>query len=270
MSVHTKTPVSQSLSSNASETDIPAIEVDNLSVSYDRETVFFPSSVSLQKGHVIGILGPNGAGKSTFLKSIMGLIPKDQGKITFFNQKISKFRKKVAYVPQRTDIDWHFPVLVRDVIMMGRYPLQKWYQRNRQEDHDIVQRCLEKVHLTSFADRQIGQLSGGQQQRVFLARALAQEAELFLLDEPFVGVDATTEDIMVEQLKALKAEGKTILVVHHDLSKANQYFDQLLLINQKVIGYGPVDKMFQPEWLQKTYGGQLTMLSQHDQVTVIH
>lgn len=249
---------------------LSSIQVQQLSVSYHGKQVFKPSSVTLEQGKLIGIIGPNGAGKSTFLKGIMGLIPIDSGEIRIFNQAVKKVRKRIAYVPQRSDIDWDFPVLVKDVVMMGRYPLMGWFRREKEKDRQIVSAALEKVGLTSLAKRQIGQLSGGQQQRVFLARALAQEADLFLLDEPFVGVDVATEQIILAQLRQLISEGKTIVVVHHDLSKATHYFDRLLLINQEIIGYGPSEEMFQPEWLDRTYGNQLTMIHKENQVMVIN
>jgi len=247
-----------------------SIKVDDLAVSYHGKQVFKPSSVRLEQGQLIGVIGPNGAGKSTFLKGVMGLIPIDSGEISILNQKVKQVRKKIAYVPQRSDIDWDFPVLVRDVVMMGRYPLMGWFRRAKEKDHQIVEDCLEKVGLSHLHDRQIGQLSGGQQQRVFLARALAQEADLFLLDEPFVGVDVATEKIIIGLLRELKEEGKTIVVIHHDLSKATEYFDQLLLINQEIVAYGPAEETFKPELLNQTYGNQLTMIQNENRVLVIN
>lgn len=247
----------------------PVIEAKNLCVAYQGKIALHPSTVSLNSGKLIGVIGPNGAGKSTFLKGVMGLVPLLSGTVDVLGQPVHKVQKKVAYVPQRSDIDWDFPVLVHEVIMMGRYPLLGWFKRPKEQDQQIVRECLEKVQLTDFANRQIGQLSGGQQQRVFLARALAQKADLLLLDEPFVGVDVATEQIMIEQLRELRNEGKTIIVVHHDLSKANQYFDEILLINKGIVGYGPVNDMFQPHILNEAYGGKLAIIHQGEKVTVM-
>ncbi|GAA0369258.1 metal ABC transporter ATP-binding protein [Bacillus horti] len=245
------------------------VEATNLSVAYQGKVALHPSTVALNSGKLIGIIGPNGAGKSTFLKGVMGLVPLLSGDVKIWDQPVSKIQKKVAYVPQRSDIDWDFPVLVQDVIMMGRYPLLGWFKRPKAYDYQVVQDCLEKVQLTDFSKRQIGQLSGGQQQRVFLARALAQEANLLLLDEPFVGVDIATEHIMIEQLRELRNQGKTIIVVHHDLSKANQYFDEILLINKGIVGYGPVQQIFKPDILNEAYGGKLAVIQQENKVTVM-
>ena len=202
-------------------------------MSYDSKKVFEDITFSIPPGQIIGIIGPNGGGKSTLLKAIMGLISKDQGEIEIFGKEVTKSRKQVAYVPQRNGIDMDFPALVEDVVMMGRYPHLTWWGLPKRKDRQMVEYCLKQVGMLDYRKRQIGQLSGGQQQRVFLARALAQEAELFLLDEPFSGIDITSENLIMDILKNMKYRGKTIFVVHHDLTKAESYFDSMILLNGK-------------------------------------
>ena len=216
--------------------------------------------VTIPPGKLIGIIGPNGAGKSTLIKSIMGLIPIEAGWIRLFGEPGKRHLKRVAYVPQRKSVDWDFPVNVLDVVMMGRYGRLGLFRWPKAHDREVAWACLEKVHMRTYADRQIANLSGGQQQRVFLARALAQECDLYLMDEPFAGVDAATEDSIIELLHALRADGKTILMVHHDLPTARNYFDMLMLLNMRLIDFGPTETMFTYEKLQKTYGGRLTIL----------
>ncbi|HEX8311139.1 MAG TPA: metal ABC transporter ATP-binding protein, partial [Chthoniobacteraceae bacterium] len=204
----------------------------------------------------------NGAGKSTLIKAIMGVVPASSGWIKIFGEPFKKNLTRVGYVPQRESVDWDFPVNVMDVVLMGRYGHLGLMRRPSKRDREIARECLEKVHLLPYADRQIANLSGGQQQRVFLARALAQESDLYLMDEPFAGVDAATEAAIIMLLQELKARGKTILVVHHDLPTARSYFDMLLLINMRVVAFGPTSEVFTHELLQKTYGGRLTILSE--------
>ncbi len=210
----------------------------------------------------MGILGPNGAGKSTLLKAALGLMPVRRGYSQFFGKPLPAVRQRVGYVPQRASVDWDFPVTVWDVVLMGRYGGKKFWQRITAEDKEIARESLAKVGMENYADRQISNLSGGQQQRVFLARALAQQSDLYLMDEPFAAVDAATERTVVELLGAMQAEGRTVLVVHHDITTAPVYFDHLLMLNLRLIAYGPTADVWQEENLKRTYGGQSTVLSE--------
>lgn len=239
----------------------PAIQVSALSVSYERKRVLTNIYLSLEPGQRYGVIGPNGAGKSTLFKAILGLV-EYSGKVEIEGVSIEDKRKKVVYVPQKTDVDWHFPATVFDVVLMGRYPHKKLFQRLSAADREIAMQALREAGMESFRDRQIGELSGGQQQRVFLARALCQQADIFLLDEPFVGVDMTTEERIVQILKELTRQGKTVLVVHHDLSSVREYFDQVILLNQRLIACGPVANTFTQENVRKTYVAQLPILHQ--------
>lgn len=239
----------------------PVIQVSALSVSYERKRVLTNIYLSVEPGQCYGVIGPNGAGKSTLFKAILGLV-EYSGKVEIEGGSIEEKRKKVVYVPQKTDVDWHFPATVFDVVLMGRYPHKKLFQRLSGADREIAMQSLQEVGMETFRDRQIGELSGGQQQRVFLARALCQQAEIFLLDEPFVGVDMTTEEKIVQILKELTRQGKTVLVVHHDLSSVREYFDQVILLNQRLIGCGPVSTTFTQENIRKTYVAQLPILHQ--------
>lgn len=240
----------------------PLLSIHNLSVSYAQKSVLWDINLQLPAGKVIGIIGPNGAGKSTLIMSIMGLISVDSGSIEIFGKPLDAIRKRISYVPQRTSVDWDFPASVFEVVLMGRYAHLGLFKRPSQVDRDIAMHALEQVEMQDLAQRQIGQLSGGQQQRIFIARALAQEADLYFMDEPFVGVDIATEKSIVTLLRQLTAQGKSMIVVHHDLQTASQYFDWVVLLNMRLVGVGPVQDMLQPELLQATYGGRLTMLSQ--------
>ena len=240
----------------------PPLEIHDLTVSYDRKPVLYGVDVVIEPGSLVGVVGPNGAGKSTLIKTIMGIVSPNGGWVKIFGQPYKKAVTRVGYVPQRESVDWDFPVSVMDVVLMGRYGHAGLLRRVGKHDRAIARACLEKVNMHPFSDRQIGNLSGGQQQRVFLARALAQESDLYLMDEPFAGVDAATESAIVELLRDLKARGKTLIVVHHDLATAREYFDKLLLLNMRLVAYGEVEKTFIPELLQKTYGGRLTILSE--------
>lgn len=231
----------------------PTIDVQHLSVSYYGKHVLEDVSFSFQTGKLIGILGPNGAGKSTLIKAMIGLIPKEAGTINIVNQPLKHVRKKIAYVPQRSNIDWDFPIVVKDTVLLGTYPKLALFRRPSKADHDWALQCLRKVGMEAFQNNQIGELSGGQQQRVFIARALAQNADYFFLDEPFVGVDAASEAVIIDILKELRDEGKTVFVVHHDLSKVESYFDEIILLNKLLVAYGPVPHVFKPEWLQQAY-----------------
>ena len=231
-----------------------AIEVENLTVNYDKNPVLWDLSFSLPKGILCGIAGPNGAGKSTLLKAIMGLIKPLSGRIRFFQQPLASMRKKIAYVPQRESIDWDFPITAFDVVLMGRANRFGWFGRPRKADREAAVHALQQLGMASFAHRQIGQLSGGQQQRLFLARALVQEPEILMMDEPFTGVDLVTEELIVDFLRGLAAKGKTIIIVFHDLVNAKRIFDWLLLINRRLIVAGPVSETFTQENLVKTFG----------------
>ena len=236
------------------------ISVKGLSVSYDRKRVLSNIYMDIHPGHLYGVVGPNGAGKSTLFKAILALIDTNAGSVSINGKPVEKSRKEVVYVPQKGDVDWSFPATVFDIVLMGRYPHKKILQRMDQHDKDLANEALKELGIESLANRQIGELSGGQQQRVFLARALCQEASIFLLDEPFVGVDMTTEEKIIAVLKRLAAEGKTLLVIHHDLSTVPEYFDQIIFINQRLVTYGDTVTVFTQENIAKTYGGQLPIL----------
>ncbi len=237
------------------------ISIEGLSVSYDRKRVLSNIYLEVEKGNTYGVVGPNGAGKSTLFKSILELIDVNAGEIRLFGQKIKEVRKRIAYVPQKDDVDWKFPALVNDIVLMGRYPHKKVFSWLNAKDQDIANQAMEELGIIDLKNRQIGELSGGQQQRVFLARAMAQEAEIFLLDEPFVGVDMITEEKIINTLKRMAAEGKTMLVVHHDLSTVDDYFDKVILLNQRLIAVGDTASTFTQENISKAYGAKLNLLN---------
>ncbi|WP_044748206.1 metal ABC transporter ATP-binding protein [Bacillus alveayuensis] len=238
------------------------VTVENVTVAYHRKPVLQEVSFSVPEGKLIGIIGPNGAGKSTLIKAILGLVPRASGDVYIYGKPYKQQRKLVGYVPQRGSVDWDFPTNALDVVLMGRYGHIGWFKRPGKKDVEFALSCLEKVGMKEYANRQISQLSGGQQQRVFLARALAQDATVYFMDEPFVGVDAATEKAIISLLNELKAQGKTVLVVHHDLQTVKEYFDWVLLLNMRKIAIGPTEETFTLENLQKTYGGRLTFLQQ--------
>ncbi|MFS0727170.1 metal ABC transporter ATP-binding protein [Paenibacillus sp. 1P07SE] len=237
-----------------------AISVEHLHVSYNGVEAIRDVSFDLDTGNLVGVIGPNGAGKSTLLKALLHLIPRDRGDITFLGRPIKELRKQIAYVPQRSEIDWHFPITVLDTVLLGTYPALGWFRRPAKAQREWAYSCLEQVGMADFHKRQIGELSGGQQQRVFLARALAQKPDLFFLDEPFVGVDLTSEQTIVTILKEQQAKDKTIVVVHHDLSKASDYFNKLLLINRELVGFGEVKDVFRPEVMARAYRGEFSFM----------
>jgi manganese/zinc/iron transport system ATP- binding protein len=239
----------------------PVIEVHDLIVSYDKKPVLWDVDFTIPYGNLVGIIGPNGAGKSTLIKAMMDLVPLGSGYVKLYDDQLSKVRHKISYVPQRESVDWDFPASVLDVVLMGRYGKKGLFKRINNKDKEVAYESLKRVNMLDFANRQISQLSGGQQQRAFLARALAQEADLYLMDEPFAGVDAATERSIVELLLEMRKEGKTIVVVHHDLQSAIEYFDWILLLNTRLVASGPTEKVFTTELLQETYGGKLTLLS---------
>lgn len=240
----------------------PPLEIHDLSAAYHKRPVLYGIDLVVPAGQLVGIIGPNGAGKSTLIKTIMGIIRPTSGWVKCFNKPFRQAVNRIGYVPQRESVDWDFPVSVFDVVLMGRYGRLNPFRRPGAADKAFVRECLERVNLTPLADRQIANLSGGQRQRVFLARALAQESDLYLMDEPFAGVDAATESAIIGLLNDLKAQGKTIIVVHHDLSTAPKYFDSLILLNMRLVAYGPTTEVFTMDNLQKTYGGRLNILSE--------
>ncbi len=231
-----------------------AFEVENLFVNYDRTAVLWDVSFSIPTGVLVGILGPNGAGKSTLLKTSLGLVRPLSGKIEFLGMPLNKARSKIAYVPQRESVDWDFPITVLEVALMGRYGRLGAFTRVRKADREAAKSALELVGMSEFADRQIGELSGGQQQRLFLARAIVQNPDLFLLDEPFAGIDLATEKTIIELLKKLRSLGKTVIVVHHDLPTVPEYFDWAMLLNTRLIACGPVSEVFNKENMHLTFG----------------
>ncbi|MBD0379646.1 metal ABC transporter ATP-binding protein [Paenibacillus sedimenti] len=245
------------------------LSIHNMSVAYQKKPVLRNVSFEVPEGKLIGIVGPNGAGKSTLIKAALGLIPRLSGDVSIYGKPYAEQRKMVGYVPQRESVDWDFPTNALDVVMMGRYGHLGWFKRPGQAEKRFAMECLAKVGMTEFADRQISQLSGGQQQRIFLARALAQDAKLYFMDEPFVGVDAATEKAIITLLNELKMQGKTVLVVHHDLATVKEYFDWVMLLNVQLLDFGPVEQTFTADKLQQTYGGRLTILDHDNQSSMI-
>jgi manganese/zinc/iron transport system ATP- binding protein len=236
-----------------------AIEVADLTVAYRDRPVLWDVDVQVPAGVLMGIVGPNGAGKTTLLKAILGLVRPAAGTIRIFGQPVGAVRRLIGYVPQHREVDWDFPTSVLDVVMMGRYGHLGWFRRPGRRERALALAALDQVGLRSLADRQISQLSGGQQQRVFLARALVQDAQIYLMDEPFAGVDALTERAILTVLRNLRAAGKTVVVVHHDLQTVREYFDWVLLLNVRRIACGPVATVFTEENLRRTYGGRLAV-----------
>ena len=240
---------------------MPAIFVRDLTVAYEDKPVLWDIDLDILNGTLTAIVGPNGAGKSTLIKSILDLVHPSAGTVRVFGEAYKRIRKEVGYVPQRGSVDWDFPTDAVDVVMMGLYGRLGWFKRPGKAERETAMECLEKVGMSDYAKRQISQLSGGQQQRVFLARALAQDARLYLMDEPFAGVDATTEAAIITLLKELRDRGKAVVVVHHDLDTVAEYFDRVLLLNVRAIAEGPVGEVFTVENLQKTYGGRIAFLN---------
>ncbi len=240
----------------------PVVSVRNLTVAYHRKPVLWEVSLDIPAARLVGLVGPNGAGKSTLLKAILGMVPVVGGSIQIFGDTYRKQRARVAYVPQRESVDWDFPATVLDVVLMGTYGQLGWCRPIGKKQKDRALEALRQVGIDAFQDRQISQLSGGQQQRTFLARALVQDADLFLMDEPFAAVDASTERAIVDVLRNLQSQGKTAIVVHHDLHTVPEYFDHLVLLNMRAVAHGPTESVFTPENLQRTYGGRLTLLDE--------
>ena len=239
-----------------------AFEIHDMTVAYHRRPVLWDIDFTIHEGELVGIVGPNGAGKTTLIKAALGLVPLASGKVEIYGKPYDKQRRLVGYVPQRESVDWDFPVTVRDVVLMGTYGQLGWFRRPGKKERAVAEQCLEHVGMLPLAKRQIRQLSGGQQQRVFLARALAQDAKIYFLDEPFSGVDAATEAAIIALLQTLRNDGKTVLVVHHDLQTVRDYFDHVILLNMRLIACGSVESTFTNENLHKTYGGRLTILDE--------
>lgn len=235
--------------------------IHDLTVAYHRKPVLWDISLVLPEGKLIAVIGPNGAGKSTLIKASQSLIPKASGSIHIYGKPYEQQRHLVGYVPQRESVDWDFPVNALDVVTMGLYRKIGWCRPVGRRQKDLAVEALEKVGMADYARRQISHLSGGQQQRVFLARALVQDARIYMMDEPFAGVDVATERAIVALLKSLKKAGKTCLVVHHDLQTVPTYFDHVVMLNMRVVASGPTEEVFTEENLKKTYGGKLTLLS---------
>jgi ABC-type Mn2+/Zn2+ transport system ATPase subunit len=239
-----------------------AIEVTDLTVSYGPVPALLDVRLAIESGNLVGVIGPNGSGKSTLIKAILGFVKPDVGSVKIFGKDVSQAKGRVAYVPQRGAVDWDFPVTVREVAVMGRYGKRKWWQDLHKEDYRSADEALKKVRMSEFANRQIGQLSGGQQQRVFMARALTQNADILLLDEPFAGVDAATEQAILDVLQETRRQGKTVVVVHHDLSTATEYFDRLVLLKQRLFAYGKPARVLQPQLLCDVYEGNMKVFAE--------
>jgi manganese/zinc/iron transport system ATP- binding protein len=235
----------------------PAVTVEDLTVAYQVTPALWDIDVAFPDGRLTAVVGPNGAGKSTLIKAVLGLVEPSSGRALVFGRPYREMRRRVAYVPQRGSVDWDFPTNALDVVTMGRYGHLGWLRRPGLKERRLAEEALAKVGMADFAERQISQLSGGQQQRVFLARALVQDADVYLMDEPFAGVDATTEEAILELLRDLRSAGKAVIVVHHDLSTVRAYFDHVVLLNVRLVAAGPMDTTFTRANLERAYGGRL-------------
>ncbi|MDQ0363319.1 metal ABC transporter ATP-binding protein [Breznakia pachnodae] len=233
------------------------IRIKDMSISYRDKLALDNVSLEIRDGKITGIIGPNGAGKSTFIKGVLGLVESTTNNIMFDNDKIDQIRKEIAYVEQRNQIDLTFPIKVKDVVLLGTYPRLGLFHSPKSKEYEEVKNCLKLVKMEEYADQQIAELSGGQLQRVFIARALAQDATIIFLDEPFVGIDMVSEKVIINILKKLKDNGKTIVVVHHDLHKVTEYFDDLIILNTKLVDYGSVESIFTTERIQAAYGDSM-------------
>jgi manganese/zinc/iron transport system ATP- binding protein len=237
-----------------------ALHVEDLTVSYQGKPVLWDVDVDIPPGVMAAVVGPNGAGKSTLVKAVLGLVPPTAGHVRLFGETYAAKRRDVGYVPQRSAVDWDFPTTALDVVQMGRYGHLGWFRRPGRRERDLAMEALDRVGMAELANRQISQLSGGQQQRVFLARALVQHADVYILDEPMAGVDAPTERAIVRLLKELRDAGRTVIVVHHDLSTVRDYFDWLVILNVRVIAQGPVSQVYTAPNLRRAYGGQIALI----------
>jgi manganese/zinc/iron transport system ATP- binding protein len=238
------------------------VSIHDLTVAYHRKPVLWDVDLDIPEGKLVAIVGPNGAGKSTLIKAVLDIVPRASGDVLLYGKPFKKQRKLVAYVPQRESVDWDFPIDALGVVLMGRYGKIGWCKPITRKDRNLAIEALERVGMAEYAHRQINQLSGGQQQRVFLARALAQDSTIYFMDEPFASVDAATEKAIVQVLADLRSNGKTVIVVHHDLQTVTEYFDHVIMLNMRVVAHGPVKEVFTDENLKKTYGGRLTLLSE--------
>jgi len=237
-----------------------ALHVEDLTVTYGERPALWDIDLDIPPGVLAGIIGPNGAGKSTLIRAILDLVRRSAGHVRLFGRPYRAQRLRVGYVPQRSSVDWEFPTSALDVVTMGLYGELGWWRRPGRSERDRALRALEQVGLEGLADRQISELSGGQQQRVFIARALVQQADIYFLDEPMAGVDATTESAIIDLLRDLRDAGRTAIVVHHDLQTVRSYFDWLILMNRRVIAQGPVERVYTADNLRRTYGGQVALL----------
>jgi manganese/zinc/iron transport system ATP- binding protein len=254
--------VQSKTSSPKTTSKAPALEIHDMTVAYHRKPVLWDIDLEVPEGKLVGIVGPNGAGKTTLIKAVLGVLPLASGKVAIYGKPYDEQRSLIGYVPQRESVDWDFPITVADVVLMGTYGRLGWIRRPGRAEREIAERCLTQVGMSDFRSRQIRQLSGGQQQRVFLARALAQDAKVYFMDEPFSGVDAATETAIIELLQQLRSAGKTVFVVHHDLQTVRSYFDYVILLNMRLVACGPTETTFTTTNLHETYGGRLTILDE--------
>jgi manganese/zinc/iron transport system ATP- binding protein len=238
----------------------PILDVHDVTVAYHQKPVLWDVDLTLEEPRLVGVVGPNGAGKSTLIKAALGLVPLASGSVRVFGEPVARQRRRIGYVPQRESVDWDFPVNVLDVVLMGTYNRLGWFRRPRARERQWARECLARVGMAGYEPRQIGQLSGGQQQRTFLARALAQRADLYFMDEPLAGVDAATEGVIFSLLRELRGQGKTVVVVHHDLRTVPQYFEHVILLNMRLVAAGPTGEVFTEANLRKTYGRALPLL----------
>ena len=239
----------------------PALVINDLTVAYHSRPVIWDVDLTVERGALMALVGPNGAGKSTLIKAVLGLVPRSAGTVEVLGRRVERLHPGIGYVPQRGSVDWDFPTTVLDVVMMGRYGRLGPLRRPGRSDREAARAALDQVKLADLADRQISQLSGGQQQRTFLARALVQEAEIYLMDEPFAAVDALTERAIVDVLRELQRQGRTSIVVHHDLATVTDYFDQVTLLNVELVASGPVAEVFTDSNVRRTYGGAVSLTS---------
>lgn len=257
-----KNPAETDLTEHREHSSSSPLSVHSMTVAYNQKPVLWDMEYEAPRESLVAIVGPNGAGKSTFIKACLNLVPRATGIVEFWGKPYRQVQQRVGYVPQRESVDWDFPISALEVVCMGLYAEIGWFKPVTNKHRERALECLEHVKMAQFAQRQINQLSGGQQQRVFLARALAQNADLYFMDEPFAGVDAATELAIVDVLSSLKEAGKTIIAVHHDLNTVKEYFQHVLLINTRIVAKGSIQEAFNEENLKKTYGGRLTLLDE--------